>query len=174
MLHNWDNSKIHGTVHSIIYLLMEFIGWHRWIKPYRFQVHSSRKHHLPSLHCALITPKEVSFRPHLSPFCLPLPPSLSPPPSSFPSGYHHTVVCVFVLYVRVCARVYIYIYTHIYCFCVTFHLFFTQPPNPLPSDCCQSVLCIWVCLNCTLETYFLWYVNYILIKWFKTINGSIC
>lgn len=113
-----------------------------------------------------------------SPFIPLLPTSTSLPPSPllplpFPLAIT-TLLSVSLCYIYVCARVYIYIYTHIYCFCVTFHLFFTQPPNPLPSDCCQSVLCIWVCLNCTLETYFLWYVNYILIKWFKTINGSIC
>ena len=50
-----------------------------------------------------------------------------------PSGNHHTVVCVWLLLFLV------------FCFALLNPLtFFNQPPKPLTSDICQSVLCIYV------------------------------
>ena len=71
-------------------------GRHWFTKPYRFQEHNSTKHHLHTALCSP-PPKQSLF---LSPFIPPLPTSTYPTP--FPSGYHHTVVCVYVL--CICVR----------------------------------------------------------------------
>ena len=61
-----------------------------------------------------------SFHHHLSPAC-PLPPF----PTPFYSGHHHTVVCLLGC-----------------CFCLFPSPFSPSSPTPLPSDSCQSILCI--------------------------------
>ena len=74
------------------------------------------------LYRVLTTPSQVSFHHHYPPFTLSY-----IPPLPFPSGHHHTIISMFFLSF----------------FLLNPFTLFTQPSRPLPSDGCQSVLCIY-------------------------------
>ena len=104
-------------------------------KTIQFQVYKSTKHHLNTALCAH-HPKQSLFP---SPFTLPFA-HLHLPLPLFPSGYHHTVVCVCThAHTHKYTHIYIHTYTHIWVFFLIPLPSFIQPPKPLPSDRCQSV-----------------------------------
>ena len=96
---------------------LNLLEWHWLIKLYRFQVYNSITHHLYVVLC--IHHPQSSLLPSLF-----IPPS--PTPFS-PSDNHHTFVCL----------------NKFFCMLTSF-IFFTQCPNPPPSNICQSVFWIWV------------------------------
>ena len=87
------------------------------------------------------SPLPINIYPSFTHFYLPLP--------SFPSGYHHTVVCVYEG------------------FCLLNPVtFFTQPGNPLPSDSCKFVLSMSLFLFCLL-VYFVHSIPHVIkITWY--------
>ena len=78
----------------IILFKLNLLGWHWFIKPYRFQVCNSTKCHLLTASCARC-PRQSLFASLFMPL-LCLPPHT---PTPFPSGDLHTVVCVYVSYI---------------------------------------------------------------------------
>ena len=116
--------KLYAYFPCIIFSHFKFylnlMGWHWLIKLYRFQVYSFIIHHV----CFIVRspPQIMSFS-----FTIYFPYTFSYlPPPPFPSGNHHTVVCVWE------------------------GLFFCLIPSPFsprptthPCDSCQSILCIY-------------------------------
>ena len=90
-----------------------------------FQVYNSTKHYLYTASCTH-HPTQSLWSPFISPF---------------PSGYHHTVVCV---YVFIHLHLYLSIHTYIF-FAQSLHLVFTQLPYP-PSFWELSVCSLYRCL----------------------------
>ena len=82
---------------------LNLLGWH-WFVKIIFQVYNSTKHHLHTVWCAHRPRQSLSI-----PFFTCLLTSTFPPPP-FPSGYHHTVVCVYVLYICMCVCVYFFFF----------------------------------------------------------------
>ena len=108
----------------ILYFLIEFIGVTLVHNTIQF---SSVQLNKTSAHCIVHPLPQAKQSLFLSPFIPPL-------PTSFPSGYHHTVVCVYV-------KIYIYIYS----FCLIPLASFIQPPNTLPLwqlSFCSMYLCL--------------------------------
>ena len=112
----------------------------------KFLCHSGLPQHtcwklLPCiLYCVFLTPSKVSFCHHL---ITPLPSSASP--RTFPSGNHHTDVCVYEVFV----------------FCLIPSSFSPSPPPSVYS--CQFVFCIYesvsnlfVSLFCLLDSTYKW------------------
>ena len=76
---------------------MKWNHWHWLIKLYRFHMYNSITNHMHIASCSHRPErwqKVVPFCHHVFPPC-PLP----PPPSPFPSGCHHTAVCVYVSHI---------------------------------------------------------------------------
>ena len=71
---------------------MNFLGWHSFAKPCRFQVYTSIKHHPHTASCSH-SPSKVSFHPHF-------PASLPPPPlplaTTMPLCVCATYACFFL------------------------------------------------------------------------------
>ena len=80
----------------LINFLLNLLGWHWFTKPYRFQVHNPKTHHLHNRLHVCPSPKAKSLSTSL-PLLYPPPPS----PAPFPSDCHQTVVCVCVFYMYV-------------------------------------------------------------------------
>ena len=92
--------------------LLILLGWHCFTNLYGFQVHNSTKHHLHTASCTH-HPKQSLFPSPFSHFS-----HLHLPPTPFPSGYYHTVLCVYVYYT---------------CFFANhFSFFHPVPPQPSP------------------------------------------
>ena len=92
---------------------MFLLWWHWLIKLFKFQAHNS-KYIICVRYCMFTTPNQVSFHHHLFPLY-----PLLPPPTPFPSGNHHTVVCVHQVFFSSF-------------FCLILSLFFTQSLSPTP------------------------------------------
>ena len=117
------------------------MGWHWSIKLYIIDFGCIiLQHIIRILYCVFTTPSQVSFHHHLPSLFL-----LLLPPHSFPSGNHHTVVCVWVVFL---------------CFCLTLHHFHPAPQTPSPLTAVSLLyLCVcfyFVSLFCSLDSTYKW------------------
>ena len=83
------------SLFNIYLFILNLLGWHWFTKLYRFQVYNSTKP-ICTLHRAPITQRKVPFHPSSFSPSLPTSTYLHP---TFPSGYHHSVVYVYVIYI---------------------------------------------------------------------------
>ena len=103
------------------YFLIDFIGWHWFAKPYRFEVYSSIKHHLHAVSCTYYLKQSLSMP--ISPYPLstpthPIPLSLWLSP--------HCCPCLCVICVCVC----VYIYMGFFYLNLFFTFFPSVPQSP--------------------------------------------
>ena len=84
-----SNGEIAGTnARWRNFFKLNLLGWHWLIKLHRFQVYNSITHHL----CIVCSPPQIKS-PSITIY-LPFTLFYLPHPTPFPSGNHHTVVCV--------------------------------------------------------------------------------
>ena len=125
-------------------IFIEFI-WVILVNRIMFQEYNSITHHLYFVLCAH-HPNKASFYHHLSLLLS------STSPTSFPSNNHH--MCLWII------------------FCLIPSPFSSSPTTLLPSDSCQSVLCIYesvsmlfVSLFCLLDSMYKWNHTVFVFLW---------
>ena len=124
--------------HLFLKYFIEFIGV--TLVNTIMQVSGVQFYNTSSVYCTVCSPPQVKLSsivifPPFTLVCLPHP--------SGPSGHHHTLVCVYEVFI----------------WPLLLYLFPPGPPTPHPSDSCQSVLCIYqyasiliVSLFCSLDS----------------------